>query len=373
MVERFGCSSSWRRLGFGLPLLLGLSCGTGQIVDDPGDQHRPGDSLGGDADCVGDAACVDPTSDSDGDGLPDYWERAAADLAWLDPDKSDSDGDNVSDAAEDYDGDGLTNLEEFALSRLTAVPAGSGPHPLRRDLLVELDAMTGRALSDANLTMAAEAFLALPLSNADGSNGVGLHFYRDEENIAPFDFDGSFTQRHNFFAAHPPTYADRAAPAIPYGKFIHVVVATRRSDLPDRVGETVADDAGSIERSGVLVFADALAAQMPQCGQPMARPPLLDISVDEGLESTLVHELGHVLQVGHDTDVNGGVNVFNVMAIPTSCGEAQMRFHGWTNSNAALGNTEDVVGPRFSGAAAALMNFASKVSVDTPNLNDVDM
>ncbi len=55
-------------------------------------------------DCIND--------DDDNDGLPDSWEEIWGATIHVDPKNKDTDGDNVSDAAEDFDSDGLTNLEE---------------------------------------------------------------------------------------------------------------------------------------------------------------------------------------------------------------------------------------------------------------------
>ncbi|GAA0310360.1 putative repeat protein (TIGR01451 family) [Gracilibacillus halotolerans] len=51
--------------------------------------------------------------DTDGDGLPDGFEVF---VTFTDPNKVDTDGNGISDADEDFDEDGLTNLEEFELS-----------------------------------------------------------------------------------------------------------------------------------------------------------------------------------------------------------------------------------------------------------------
>ena len=53
----------------------------------------------------------DPSNtDTDGDGLNDYYEVFGT---YTDSTKSDSDGNGVNDGDEDFDDDGLTNLEEF--------------------------------------------------------------------------------------------------------------------------------------------------------------------------------------------------------------------------------------------------------------------
>ena len=48
-------------------------------------------------------------ADSDGDGLPDYWELANG----LDPFSSDQNGNGIRDDQDDFDGDGLSNIAEF--------------------------------------------------------------------------------------------------------------------------------------------------------------------------------------------------------------------------------------------------------------------
>jgi len=53
--------------------------------------------------------------DADHDQLPDYWESIHSKMnCLLLPDNDDSDGDGLSDGEEDYDNDGLNNLQEYA-------------------------------------------------------------------------------------------------------------------------------------------------------------------------------------------------------------------------------------------------------------------
>jgi hypothetical protein len=298
------------------------------------------------------------------------WELAAGDLGRLDPQIRDSDGDGTPDGAEDYDGDGLTNLEELAAARLSALPEVTAPNPLRKDLLIELDSMSGREPEEEALRMAVRAFAALPLTNPDGSNGVALHVVPDERDLPAQEFDGSFEQRWAYLAAHGPTMDDGLSPPLPLRKMVHVVAAARRSDIPERGGETVAAETDP-EKAGVFIYRDVIEAYFPACERTM--PPVLPaITVLEMTGGTLIHEVGHTLQLGHDTDAGGGVNNYNIMSVPGSCGDAQMRSHGADNHDPALGATEEAGEPRFSAAAAQLMRFTRKLSADTAAMEDED-
>jgi hypothetical protein len=87
---------------------------------------------------VGDAA-----PDTDGDGLLDTWET-----------------DGV-----DFTGDGSIELELPAM----------GADPRHKDVFIEIDSISGHALSQAALDRMTAAFAAAPVANPDGVSGVTLH------------------------------------------------------------------------------------------------------------------------------------------------------------------------------------------------------
>ena len=150
-------------------LSFSASCGPGALSSSDG-----GEDGGRDAYDAGDDGGIQPGVDTDGDGLDDVWELAAEDSTRLDWTNPDSDGDGTDDGREDYDGDNLTNLEEFAAARLAAHDPARSPHPLRRDLLVELDAMQDRVPDASALDEVAAAFQALPLQKPDQIYHIAL-------------------------------------------------------------------------------------------------------------------------------------------------------------------------------------------------------
>jgi hypothetical protein len=78
--------------------------------------------------------------DSDEDGLPDRWEESNNVFSCaFDKDNADSDSNGISDALEDYDDDGATNLEEFNLQTNPCIADDNLPEQIVSDLIEEDD------------------------------------------------------------------------------------------------------------------------------------------------------------------------------------------------------------------------------------------
>jgi hypothetical protein len=91
--------------------------------------------------------------DSDGDGLPDDWEREGGGI--------------------DVDGDGEIEISLFDL----------GARPDRKDLFLEIDGTRGFFASDETIAMLVAAFDNAPVSNPNGVNGIALHVDATERGI----------------------------------------------------------------------------------------------------------------------------------------------------------------------------------------------
>ena len=117
--------------------------------------------------------------------------------------------------------------------------------------------------------------------------------------------------------------------------------------------------------TGVLIYVDNLAAIFPRCQTPTAPK----ISLDQGIAGTFVHEVGHTLQLGHDTAVGGGINPYNIMSVDTNCTMLRQRTLGEGNTDPTLGATLTSGGPRFSKAAAVLIKLQDKISVETSHFD----
>lgn len=301
-----------------------------------------------------DAAPIDPTKDSDGDGLPDGFEQ----LFGLNPTKKDSDGDGVPDGQEDDDKDGLTAQQEWGFYRVPATAENARPSPTHRDLVIELDYQKGFGPSPTLLAEFVEAYAAVDLANPDGKPGIAAHVYVDERDLPVSNLAADVNARMDYLGAHGP---GASLSSVAHAEMVHVMLVAERPDSAARGGETVGSTQAGPNKAGVLIYSGNLQKLFPTCNLP--NPPA--VSLEEALVSTFVHEVGHTLQLGHDTDVGGGVNAYNIMATDLKeCALLKQRTRGTGNSDPALGATDAQGGPRFSRAAAQLMKLTNKISAE---------
>ena len=316
-----------------------------------------------------DEPLIEDGRDTDGDGLDDGWERGAGDSSRLDWQTRDTDGDGVPDGSEDFDGDGLTALQEQAAGRLERISGGARPHPFLKDLLIEVDAMEARLPDSTVFKGVRDAYQDLSIFSDMGIEALNLHFYRDQTALPVRDFDGDFAPRQAMLSQEGPILAD-APEAFPFSRLLHLIFAARRVDLDTRAGEVVTHN-NDIERTGVLIYADTIESLFPRCGLEDP-PPIPFVTQQEAMVTTLVHEIGHALQLGHDTELNGEINEWNVMSVATGCGGTRRRSHGEGNNDPIRGSTEAIGAPRFSLDAAELIQLDNVLSVDTSRLVDND-
>jgi hypothetical protein len=113
-------SYQWQRSTDGGGTWTGVDAGGNSYTTPPtaasddGDRYRCVVSNGVPPDATSDAATLTVHPDTDGDGMPGWWET----LYGLDPD--------VDDADDDLDGDGLTNLAEFEGGTDPSAPNAGG-------------------------------------------------------------------------------------------------------------------------------------------------------------------------------------------------------------------------------------------------------
>ena len=296
---------------------------------------------------------VDPNKDTDGDGLPDGFEALSPNL---DPTKKDTDGDKIPDGDEDEDQDGLTAAVEWAAYKATPTASLAKPSPRHRDLLIEADHQTGMLPSAKALSEMVKAYAAINLSNLDGKKGINLMIFVDEKNLPVTAMSESLTARLDYLGAHGPKVLKGAF----INKMVHVIFASTRPGSASRGGDTVASNKASAEKAGVLIYPANLAKLFPSCLSPTSPK----VTAEEVVISTFVHEVGHTLQLGHDTAAGGGVNPYNIMSTDLkSCDLLKKRTRGEGNTNATLGATPGNA-PRFSTAAAKLIKMKNKISVE---------
>jgi hypothetical protein len=227
--------------------------------------------------------------DTDGDGIPDDWETTGVPYC-----------------------DANQGVQRYRLQDIDSTP----PDPMRKDIYVEVDSMSGQSPSDAAMQAVVQAFAQAPVSNVyggvDHGNGVTLHIIKDSagQNIS----------------ASPPVLA-----ADPWPEFITLKQDNFGSSSDgsgaDRIGRLdarakvvryclFADRWGVVDQSGVTHYPSGCAATIPgsdffvtlgSVSAPNRTNPMV--------EGTFMHELGHALGLHHggDVETNYKPNYYSVM------------------------------------------------------------
>lgn len=214
--------------------------------------------------------------DEDGDGLLDVWETDGIDI----------------------DDDGTLEID---------LP-GMGANPMKKDIFVELDAMSGIGVDMVAINDVIGAFALAPASmidNPDGSTGITLHVIVDETNLANqaltgTDWPGAFdTLKQSHFGSP----SDRARP-----DWIDLKKAREKIFRYCLWGNTLVLDGTAITGVGERPGNDFIVA---------AGFTATTFSNDTtaALSGTFMHELGHTLGLSHGgTDgVNFKPNYISVM------------------------------------------------------------
>ena len=208
-----------------------------------------------------------PDYDQDKDGLADCWERDGLDI----------------------NGDGTVDLDLPAM----------GADPMRKDVFVEIDAMTGRAPAANVLSRVTTAFANAPVPNPDGSTGITLHPILDETNLTRRAYPNNFTEFNQDKDDHFGTVIDRIS-----GNAEHILAAKRLAFRYCIFADTYnsSTSSGFAETPG-NDFMVTLGGWSPAGGTP------------DQQAGTFMHELGHTLGLRHGggDNTNYKPNYYSVM------------------------------------------------------------
>lgn len=220
---------------------------------------------------------LDCSQDSDGDGLSDCSETGdgrfvSAASTGTDPMNPDTDGDGIGDGEEVLGTE--TGLDLRAL----------GAHPLRRDLLIEIDWFDSdydcgphsQRPTEASIERVVAMFDAAPTPNADGSSGIHV--------IVDYGQGGAFTggNRIDGYDAILPGFIDATFHEIKQANFDPARLGYfRYVMMPHRY-----DGGSSSSGAAEVVGDDAIVSLYCQ-------------NSESNVTRTLAHEIGHLLGLHH--------------------------------------------------------------------------
>jgi len=292
-------------------------------------------------------------SDSDGDGLADGWDDSDADGL---KDAGEDDGEqqyatNPTDQDTDGDGEGLSDFDEVTYSYDVTVPDESAsfyaPDPLRPELLLEVDAMSGYKPSDAVFFETQQAFQEI---------GVTLRYQLDDLNLTAVDVqDSNDTQKENILSQND----DYTAP------YLHVIFAKKSTASGSLFGQThyLWPNEGSNPNNpdpkfaGVFVFRQGIDDYHND-----HKSDLENLGITKALMTarTTSHEIGHAVGCTHESTYNG-FNYHNLMTKSGALGDPAQNSSRWEQTMFG----PDDAGPRFSAGSALQMDLSFKASVET--------
>jgi hypothetical protein len=337
--------------GNGLTLDLVIDVATGRWS---GDQQWPADCSNGNGGGDGNArVCwkvTIPKVDFDGDGLLDAWEVNGLDA----------------------EGDGIVDVDLPAM----------GADPTRKDLFLELDWMTGQAFPRQGILDMKAAFAAAPINaggfpNPGGQVGINLHVDAGrltdptaaEGSGGPgscsdgIDNDGNGSTDANDPACLVGDNLPGATTAVGLGGGN----AVPGTNLPNQVndpaffalkGDNFNPYRADVFRYGIIAQppVDGMGKPIPSGGQAeIGGNDLVEFNHDGG---TLMHELGHTLNLHHggDVDANCKPNYVSVMNYDLQFGIPQ-------NGGGAI---LDYSPPRFAGGRGVV----PLITLDENNLDE---
>lgn len=218
---------------------------------------------------------LDSEEDANGNGIVDFA------LGETDPNDPDTDGDALEDGWEVRGLNGDGSIPPVSGTPDLDLPA-LGADPLRADVFVEIDFMTGFDPSDNALNDVVTAFANSPFPNPDGSFGIDLHPQEDDE--IPFEFDWTFFSNGTW-----PNYEN--------AKDQFFMTEAQRLD-PDNA--TIREAKSLVYHYSIFIFDGPRGSGIGEIWGNDFVVSLGALQIDENFQAhTFMHELGHNLGFLH--------------------------------------------------------------------------